>query len=80
MQQTLTQQHIKRHPEKLKRFSSVRIWSKEWRLWWRPNGAGHTSVKSEAGIYNADHAWQYVSHCGPEKGIVLCAAIKDATK
>lgn len=67
----LTQQHLKRHPEKLSRFGHVRIWSNQWKLWWRKNGAGYTSNIDEAGVYSAADAWRYTSHCGPEKGIVL---------
>lgn len=74
MQNSLTQQHLKRHPEKLERFGKVRIWSKEWSLWWRPEGCGYTGRLEDAGIYDAQEAWKYVSHCGPDKGIVLIEA------
>ncbi len=67
----LTQQHLCKHPEKLKRFNKVRIWSNEWRMWWRPKGNGYTDDVDQAGIYPADDAWQRVSGCGPEKKIVL---------
>lgn len=68
---SLTQQHLLRHPQKLERFDKVIIWSNEHRAWWRPNGRGYTTVKSEAGIYNIGDAWNRVSGCGPEKRIVL---------
>lgn len=68
---TLTQQHIKKYPEKLSRFTQVNIWSKQWQLWWRDNGAGYTPNRREAGIYDIQDAWKHVSHCGPEKGIIL---------
>lgn len=67
----LTQQHLKKHPEKLSRFSSVKIYSKQWGAWWRANGAGYTTDIAQAGIYTAQDAWQYVSHCGAEKKIEL---------
>lgn len=74
----LTQQHIKRHPEKLSRFVQVRIYSKEWRAWWRANGAGYTAAIEQAGVYSIKEAWEYVSHCGPEKKIEL-HAVEPAT-
>lgn len=73
----LTQQHIKRHPEKLARFTNVHIWSEEWKLWWRPKGCGYTSEKNDAGIFSAKEAWQFCSHCGPEKKITLVEVHKD---
>lgn len=73
-QMQLTQQHLARHPEKLGRFDKVRIRSKEWGAWWRENGCGYTTEITSAGIYEAKDAWSYVSHCGPEKRIVLVAA------
>ena len=67
----LTQQHLKKHPEKLERFDKVRIWSGQWGAWWRPDGAGYTERKEHAGIYGIDSAWACVSHCGREKKISL---------
>lgn len=48
----------------------VRIWSGEWRLYWRPNGAGYTPDSGEAGVYTLADAIQRTRHCGPEKHIV----------
>jgi hypothetical protein len=70
-QKQLTQQHLKRHPEKMERFNKVRIFSAEWSAWWRPKGCGYTTDKDQAGIYDAMDAWDYIKHCGPEKKILL---------
>ena len=47
----------------------VRIWSAEHRLYWRPNGQGYTSDRSEAGVYKFEDAVRRTRHCGPEKRI-----------
>ncbi|MCA0973452.1 hypothetical protein LCL99_03100 [Halomonas denitrificans] len=70
----LTQQHIKKHPEKLVRFDRVRIWSGEWHMWWRCSAQGYTADMDEAGVFDAYDAWERVAHCGPEKKISLVAA------
>lgn len=49
---------------------SVRIWSAEWRAWWRPDGRGYTDKINDAGIYSFEDAWSRSAHCGPEKGII----------
>lgn len=48
----------------------VRIWSGEWRAWWRPNSCGYTDDVAQAGVYSFEDAWATSSHCGPEKRIV----------
>lgn len=67
----LTVNHLQNNREKLKRFSRVRIWSGQWQLWWRSNGAGYTPCKADAGIYEIDDAWGRVYHVGPEKKLVI---------
>lgn len=47
----------------------VRIYSGEWRLYWRANGCGYTDDPRDAGVYAWGDAWDRTSHCGPEKGI-----------
>lgn len=47
----------------------VYIWSGQWGTYWRENAAGYTSRIYEAGIYEAEEAWKYTSHCGLEKAI-----------
>ena len=47
----------------------VRIWSAEWRAWWRPKAQGYTGNIEEAGVFPFDDAWARSHHCGPEKRI-----------
>lgn len=64
--------------EKLKRYASikqkwlgkkVRIYSEQWRMWWRENGNGYTDNESEAWVTTFEHAWDVSHHAGPEKQI-----------
>jgi len=71
---SLTQQHLKRHPEKRKHFRRVRIWSGQWSAWWLPPANGYTNQIDEAAVYDIEDAWEHVFHCGPEKKIVIQAA------
>jgi hypothetical protein len=66
---------LKRHPQFFDDFMGrkVRIWSKEWKAWWRQHGAGYTTKENEAGIYLFEDAFKQTAHCGPEKGIVYYA-------
>lgn len=70
-QNRLTQQHLLKHPEKINRFNKVRIWSNEWKQWWKPKAQGYSPDIKDAGIYDAKDAFRRVRHCGPEKKIVL---------
>lgn len=66
----LTVQHLKKHPEKLTRFTStVLIWSGQWKAWWRKNGRGYTDNINQAGTFEINNAWKRTNHCGPEKKI-----------
>ncbi|MCP4493157.1 MAG: hypothetical protein GY820_38535 [Gammaproteobacteria bacterium] len=65
---SLTQQHIKRHSEKMKRFDKVMIWSNQWGAWWRQSG-GYTDDIEQAGVFEIADAWKRSGHCGPEKRI-----------
>jgi len=49
--------------------AKVYIWSGQWGSYWRPNRAGYTYNKSDAGIYTLDDAYDASGHCGPEKHI-----------
>jgi hypothetical protein len=66
--------------EKLKRWPSlkrqleqqhVHIWSGEWMLYWRSNGAGYTDQRSEAGVYTLEDALLRTFHCSREKKIAF---------
>lgn len=48
---------------------TVRIWSGEWRAWWRPKAQGYTDNIDEAGVFPFNEAWNRSYHCGPEKRI-----------
>jgi hypothetical protein len=47
----------------------VLIWSGEHLAWWRPNAAGYTTVRENAGVYLFEDAYDRTRHCGPEKKI-----------
>jgi hypothetical protein len=49
---------------------TVRIWTEQWRAWWRGNGSGYTDDAAQAGRYPGSDAWARSKHAGPEKGIV----------
>lgn len=47
------------------------IWSGEWRKWWRPDAAGYTSDRAQAGRYLLADAYARTRHCDPSKGIAF---------
>ena len=49
----------------------VRVWSGQWRAWWRPGAAGYTSDCSAAGVYPFADAWAHTRHCDRDKLIVF---------
>jgi hypothetical protein len=65
---TLTLEHIKKFPEKLKRFKYVYIWSGQWKAWWR-KGGGYTEYIEAAEKFEPQSAYRRTSHCGKEKKI-----------
>lgn len=71
MSKTVTQIHLSRHPDKRESWAgrTVRIWSGEWKAFWRSNSAGYTYETDSAGLYSFEDAWKATSHCGPEKKI-----------
>lgn len=75
----LTQQHLRRHPEKLARFGigPVRIWSGQWGAWWRKDGAGYTDDITQAGEFLTHDAWRHISGAGPEKRIDVVSIPRD---
>jgi hypothetical protein len=52
----------------------VRIWSREHRAWWRPEGKGYTDDPDSAWIVDFPTAYDHTKHCGPEKKIIFCVA------
>lgn len=51
---------------------SVRIWSGQWKLWWREEGAGYTHDESKAWVTTFESAYAVSKHAGPEKKIEYC--------
>lgn len=49
----------------------VVIWSGEHSAYWRPNGAGYTTVVEDAGRFTREEAEERTRACGPEKQIEL---------
>jgi hypothetical protein len=57
--------------------SIVLIWSDEHKAWWRPDAAGYTTVRDNAGRYHIEDARKRTAHCDPEKGIRFHVAALD---
>ena len=66
---SLTLEHVKKFPDKIKRFKSVHIWSDQWSAWWRDGGSGYTD-DIQAGIFTPEEAYGITCHCGKEKRII----------
>lgn len=49
----------------------VRIWSNEWRAYWRHEGCGYTERASDAWVLSLAEAYRVTAHCGPEKRIAF---------
>lgn len=47
----------------------VLIYSGEHKTYWRPDAAGYTEDKEQAGVYSFQLAFKKTRHCGPEKKI-----------
>lgn len=67
----LTIEHLKKHPEKLARFTKVNIWSGQWRAWWREGAHGYSDHYEAAGVFTPAEAFAQTRHAGPEKKIVI---------
>lgn len=48
---------------------SVRIYSNEHFMYWRPAAQGYTPDGLEAGVWLFEDAWVLVQHCDPSKQI-----------
>lgn len=64
-----TLERIKRWPSLKNRFTQVRIYSEEWRSYWRGKGNGYTEKETESDIWPIEDAFNRTYHCGPEKQI-----------
>lgn len=49
---------------------NCRIWSSEYRAWWRDRGMGYTENIEDAGIWRFVDAFDISSHCDQSKGII----------
>lgn len=51
--------------------TKVYIFSAEHGAYWRPEGAGYTTERDDAGVWEKEDAKRITSHCGSEKRIRL---------
>ena len=68
-----TLERIKRWPHLATRFQKVRIYSGQWKAFWRVSGQGYTENPEESDILDIDVAVAKTRHCGPEKQIQYVA-------
>jgi hypothetical protein len=70
--QRLSLEAIKKSTRLQRRLANkiVRIWSDEWRAWWREGGHGYTDKLDEAAEWYFQDALDISSHAGPEKKII----------
>lgn len=65
---------LKRWPHLASRFPRVRIYSGEWRAFWRGKGNGYTENAEESDVLDIGAAVAKTNHCGPEKQIQFVSA------
>lgn len=51
--------------------SKVRIYSGEWKMYWRPTAAGYTEKASEAWVTSFENAMDHSSHSDSSKKILF---------
>ena len=74
-----TLERIKRWPNLATRFQKVRIYSGQWKAFWRGKGCGYTYFPEESDILDIDVAVAQTRHCGPEKQIQYVAVNTSAS-
>ncbi len=64
-----TLERLKRWTSLFHRFTKVRIYSAEYKLFWRGKGNGYTTNPEESNIWDIKEAFHRTCHCGKEKRI-----------
>ncbi len=72
-----TLERIKRWPQLLSRFPSVRIYSAEHDAYWRGTGQGYTISPQESHIWPIEKALARTRHCCPMKRIQFINAVQE---
>jgi hypothetical protein len=54
---------------------NVRVWSREHKAYWRPDGSGYTDDAAAAWVVEFTTAYYCTKHCGPEKHICYVEAL-----